>query len=915
MSSNLAFNKETIETLTIEISRLPTYIDFYIGIEKLLCFLFISAYIYGFFYIRDRNKTDAIHTKRSKKLINYVLYALICSAIFYYIPYFISSSAALPIVTATFALGLTILYLQRSEKRLSYTLHPKWIRRSYVIDHEKIYELISFLFYGLLLLSILNMMVHPYSSESVSSQATKVIISFGIFSIYINRKQVWNHLQTIQETDPNDFRFKNVGTFAIYLSRELLIPLVQSTREFDRTNPRHERINSIISHTFMGLLLVIAIQSNSSLLLPERLKTPITLATFILGVTSYYLKRVRPISPLMHEMDNEGKQEFIYERFDDTITYASYLLLTFTLLYHLPWSLGDLKTEIIIAAILFGALTFYLNREELKRIEERICQEKLDEKKREKEFAKKYPRINQVWGMRWIGIEIYKEGWLYSGTLISIVLIAFIIRIWNLTILDPYTDEYIHLVAANNLIEMGETSYTRAFLVTHLVKIFFIIGNATSFYEYLFWGRVPGVIFGALTIIPLYYLAKRINKPVAVISGILFAISPWAIGVSRNIREYTYYLFFILIACLILIKMLEYSYDNSKKNTFKLGIYSFVLIGFLYYSSKIDYLSSLKISFLIYPVILFYFLLFNYQKVLTNINFNKKIYYVYLIICLLFGAFLLDFIINNFQVLFGNVEKTELWFNYFFKSSGSPMQWWSDSVFTYIAYLVFSIGFICALYTKKREYFMHFLIFSAFIIFFVFFFNRYASPRYIFYALPFFCILISMSIYSLINLKKVFSKSYSKIAYIVVLFLIISSIFNINNTIYPITSDKHGYVKMTGEHHDKAKDTILFLENEIQEEDVFITTIFGPVIQLAFDININEENNHQYIYRDSERFDRVEEFMENNSQGLMILDWRRNGYWVNGYPKEGEFKVGNITVKTLQNKDGIQVYRWKHEWN
>jgi len=309
----------------------------------------------------------------------------------------------------------------------------------------------------------------------------------------------------------------------------------------------------------------------------------------------------------------------------------------------------------------------------------------------------------------------------------------------------------------------------------------------------------------------------------------------------------------------------------------------------------------------------FYFLVFNYKKLLEHIKSDKKIFYIYLIISLLFGAFVLDFIINNFHVLFGNLEKTELWIDYFFKPSGSPIQWWAGSKYTYIAYLLFSIGFICALFTKKREYFMHFLIFSAFIIFFVFFFDRYARPRYIFYALPFFCILISMSIYSLINLKKTFSKYYSKIIYIGFLFLIIFSIFNINNTIYSITSDKHGYVKMTNEHHDKVKDTIIFLENKIQEEDVFITTIFGSVIQIAFDIN--KENNYQYRYSDNERFDRVEEIMRNNSQGLMILDWRRNGYWVKGYPKDGEFKVGNITVKTLQNKDGIQVYRWKHEWN
>ena len=89
-------------------------------------------------------------------------------------------------------------------------------------------------------------------------------------------------------------------------------------------------------------------------------------------------------------------------------------------------------------------------------------------------------------------------------------------------------------------------------------------------------------------------------------------------------------------------------------------------------------------------------------------------------------------------------------------------------------------------------------------------------------------------------------------------------------------------------------------------------TIFTYALQLAFDIE--KDRIFHYRYSDDERFDMVVEVMKNNSQGLMILDSRRNGGWVLGFPKSGEFKVNDTLVKVLRNEDSIQVYRWKHQW-
>ncbi|MCL7413255.1 MAG: hypothetical protein M8353_06520, partial [ANME-2 cluster archaeon] len=140
------------------------------------------------------------------------------------------------------------------------------------------------------------------------------------------------------------------------------------------------------------------------------------------------------------------------------------ILLMVTLQSVFPQPLLEWEmTTLMIAAVVLSAVTFYLNRDTLGEIEEEEAQQgEIEEKRREMEFAGRYPRINQVGGVRWVVRWMYKEGWWYSIGLVLLVFIAFSIRVYNLTILYPYTDEYNHLIAAKSLQETGTTDYTRA---------------------------------------------------------------------------------------------------------------------------------------------------------------------------------------------------------------------------------------------------------------------------------------------------------------------------------------------------------------------------------------------------------------------------------------------------------------------
>lgn len=572
-----------------------------------------------------------------------------------------------------------------------------------------------------------------------------------------------------------------------------------------------------------------------------------------------------------------------------------------------------------------GFFTFYFNRsvigESTRHSDSSSChseqseesQEELAEQKRLKDFPVKHPKINKIPVLRSVVRWMYKEGWGYSIGLLVLLIIGFMLRIWNLTILDPYSDEYAHLVAAKEYFEAGTFEYARAKVVTYLVAFFYWIGNASSFYEYVYWGRIPGVIFNTLTAIPIYFLAKKISKTVGIISILLWITSPWAIGVAKTVREYAFYPLFVLVLLIIILRLLEMLTKYRHEHRSKILLCTAFIMTFFAYAFLFDPLSTLKISaVVVFPVALYLLILYR-QTLRTLYKEHNKSFWVGFLFFVSASMAAILYGQQSGQVTLQNITLDSRWLNYFVNSS-SPMHWWTGTSFGQFATWFFTLlGATYAFVKKKYHFFLYLLIFSAILLFFLYFFDRYLRPRYIFYTLPFFSILIATSIYALIDPYKRLLKhksKFQKIAVIIIFLLFFSQVFSYQNIIYPATSNTHGYVKTTNEHHDKLKSAIEFFgEQDISEEDIFIATIFRHVLYLEFDIP--KEKQHQYVYRDESRFDYIESLVTDNNSGWMILDWRRNGYWVEGYPKKGNFTIGNKAIEVIQNKEGIQIYRWR----
>ncbi len=527
----------------------------------------------------------------------------------------------------------------------------------------------------------------------------------------------------------------------------------------------------------------------------------------------------------------------------------------------------------------------------------------LNKDKEQKEITKECNIKNKI-------LACFKnEKNIYIVILSLIIILAFLLRIWNLTILDPYTDEYNTLLESIRILEGNAGHYDRAPIVAYFVAFFLRLGDPSSFEGYLYWGRLPGVIFSALTVIPIYLLAKKINKPIALISAFLWAISPWAIGVSKTIREYAYYPLIVLFTAYIFLHLTDCIINYTKEKLLKIILISSYIAFFIYYSLKIDDDSTLRVGILVIIAIAIYKIFWYLAQRGVFSAKNKTIIIISTISLILISIPTLIYLAENTFYISKDFLKTDLrWLRHFSETERNPMHWWYSNPIIFLPYLFLLLGTIYSLVKKNAYYFLYFTLFLALMIFYIYLFDRYVRPRYIFYVLPFFTILVATSIFSLFTVRNFFKNNKLKLLYTIAVVLFLISVFSYQNTLYPLTSDSHGTNAVTDENHERTRPVLEFLEDVIDDEQVFITTMIRNAMRLVFDID--SERFYSYRYRDSERFDFVEKVVAENDKGLMILDSNRNGRWVEGYPHEGEFFIGETKVRVIANEGSFQVYEW-----
>lgn len=162
--------------------------------------------------------------------------------------------------------------------------------------------------------------------------------------------------------------------------------------------------------------------------------------------------------------------------------------------------------------------------------------------------------------------------------LILIVLIAFILRLYNLDFQSAWFDELFTLNISNpnqplsTLIK--EVNERDNFPYIYFILIRFL----TSIFGYsVYVARFFSVVFGVLSVYMIYKLAKElINKEVGLYAAFILAFNEFSLYLSQEARPYTYYLFSVLLAYYGFVKFVK---NVNLRNSIFYGIFAGVLLN------------------------------------------------------------------------------------------------------------------------------------------------------------------------------------------------------------------------------------------------------------------------------------------------------------------------------------------------
>jgi hypothetical protein len=139
--------------------------------------------------------------------------------------------------------------------------------------------------------------------------------------------------------------------------------------------------------------------------------------------------------------------------------------------------------------------------------------------------------------------------------IISLTVIAFLLRIYRVGFLSFWVDEFIHVVRAEGFIH-GKSLFAddnNGILLTVFVALSYLIFGVREIAA-----RLPSVVFGALLIPLLYYCGRLLaSKEVGIITALLGTISLYEIFWSRVSRNYASFAFSYLLLAIVFFLAFE----------------------------------------------------------------------------------------------------------------------------------------------------------------------------------------------------------------------------------------------------------------------------------------------------------------------------------------------------------------------
>lgn len=530
--------------------------------------------------------------------------------------------------------------------------------------------------------------------------------------------------------------------------------------------------------------------------------------------------------------------------------------------------------------------------------------------------------------------------------IILLVVIGLGLRLYNAGKYHPTTDEFYHLATAKSYLSgnsgitkinnQNDNLYTRANLVTKSVQLFI-----ATFGDNLLVARLPGILLGTLTIIPIYFFASKADKKLALLSASLWAISPWAITTSRIIREYTYYaliIFGISLALFTIHKLILKAIEDQKRTDvvkYVSLIFAIMAISLLY-AFRIDQQSTFQVVIFNIAAFVLYQLL-SFLNRFGSKNFKKVIYKRIIPLALIILA-LVVIIGESYNITWRNFalppaisEITYYWLLFIFNEKAASA---TILVLTSITFGISSLIYR-AKYRKSQVSLL--ILCNVFVYSFVylFIFKRRFQWKYFYYALPWFVITKAAGLQTftqilgdklLVLLPRLNEKAKSSIKPAITIIVLIAT-FNWYSMILAFTKKFEAEDPLNRTEYHEPIGRVLEKYEEQLSDSTIITTLPYSVFWYMEPVSDNIDVYHIVCDRvgdnifdedagpDIPKLRKYTELIESSEKGFVIIDIRRNNWGQNlNFPLEN-ISVGKSTVEYQETYAGYLIYKWYNPSN
>ncbi len=465
--------------------------------------------------------------------------------------------------------------------------------------------------------------------------------------------------------------------------------------------------------------------------------------------------------------------------------------------------------------------------------------------------------------------ETKRRRFLLDGAaLLALFTLTLLLRVFNLDALSPYTDEYMHLLAARQIVHgaaIAQVGYERSlFIVTLPVALFFRL-----FGESLWSARLASVVFNALAVFPLYFAVRKVNRPLAVTAGLLYAASPWVIGMARTVREYAYYPFYFYLLLLGMIALIErfpprFALRRDWKALFRPGFLSLTLLLLLpvVYSRFLDENSTFSVVLLAYLTLILF--------LLARLDWKSRENLVLLaLIAVGIGVGYRWFVGAgglSSNLFYTASRVRDLFF------SDAPQQWFYGRTII-VPLLALGSVLLVSVYLRERFVlpFFVFLYFGSALVFSLFF-AGFASPRYYFHLLLWHLPLMAVGLYSLWFFLRILLtrlKLPSAAAGLTALLLLALSL-NPRQILLPTFWDQPGLMPVTGQYHENVAEVHAYLLDRATDQDVLVATVYANYSQWVEQPPFRAI--YSFDYRRPDGRDYLLSLVEQHPSGWIVLD-------------------------------------------